>query len=190
MEVYWIHLPGANIKTDGYVGITNNIKQRWAKHKCLVSGSHHLKNAILKYNSDLIWEVIFTGSEEGCTQLEEYFRPEPDIGWNIRSGGKYYNPSEETKEKLRQANLGKKYSEETKAKHRKRWTGVNNPRTNLVNIYEYKTGCLVASSVYCRGWEADNGISRGIDKTIKADRTQKSTKNNKLHHRGYYAILI
>jgi len=125
MEVYWVHLPDANIETDGYVGITNNTKQRWAKHKCLASGSHHLKNAILKYNSDLIWEVIFIGSEEGCTQLEGYFRPEPDIGWNIRSGGKYYNPSEETKEKLRQANLGKKYSEETKAKRsisaRKAW---------------------------------------------------------------------
>jgi len=123
MKVYWVHLPNSNIKTDGYVGITNNTKQRWTKHKRLISESRHLKNAILKYNSELIWEVVFTGSEEGCTQLEEYFRPEPDIGWNIRSGGKYYKHSEEVKVKIGQANTGKKHSDEHKTKIGQALTG-------------------------------------------------------------------
>lgn len=123
MVVYWIHLPNVGIEKNGYVGISTNVKQRWAKHKSLVSGSHRLKNAIQKYGTALVWEVIFEGSEEDCIALEEIYRPMPDTGWNIRSGGNYYKLSEETKEKVRAANIGKVYSEATREKHRARMLG-------------------------------------------------------------------
>ena len=153
MVVYWIHLPGQNIKTDGYVGVSSRVKQRWTKHKCLASNSRHLSNAILKYGEQLIWEVVYEGTTEGCLQLEEYWRPNTDIGWNIRRGGQYGKMSEHSKniirekltgntnasghtmsseviEKLRNINIGNSYrlgqkmSEATKAKIKASRTGV------------------------------------------------------------------
>ncbi len=44
------------------------------------------------------------------------------VAWN-----KGISPSKETREKIRSANLGKKYSFETKLKHRNRWLGEKNP---------------------------------------------------------------
>jgi predicted GIY-YIG superfamily endonuclease len=120
MKVYWIHLPNSNIKTDGYVGITNNTKKRWKDHNHQTNACLHLARAIQKYGDSLIWEEIFTGSEEGCAQLEEYFRPEPNIGWNIKSGGKYYKHSEATKEKIGQASKGRGYGKKLSDEHKQK----------------------------------------------------------------------
>ena len=123
MYVYWIHRIEQNIKTDGYVGVTKDYKQRWKEHSWQSSKSRHLKHAIKHYD-DLVYEVIFEGSEEGCYQLEEYFRPTPSVGWNIRAGGgNAVKLSQESKEKISKAcsgvnhrNYGKSLPENTKQK--------------------------------------------------------------------------
>lgn len=111
--VYWVHLSShKSIKTDGYVGVTTKgIKAREKQHKKDLS-CNHLANAILKYGDTLIWEQVFTGTVEGCYQLENYFRPSPGIGWNIAIGGAVScnlgrSISEESKQKLREAHKGK-----------------------------------------------------------------------------------
>ena len=84
--LYWVHLPNHSIKTDGYVGVTKNIKTRWYKHKQDLA-CKHFAHAIQKYQEQLIWEVIFEGPLAGCYQIENYFRPNRKIGWNIAVGG-------------------------------------------------------------------------------------------------------
>lgn len=134
-NVYWVHLPGANIKTDGYVGITSRgfVKRR-KEHLSLKSKSHHLTNAIEKYSDELIWDVVFIGSVEGCLQLEEYWRPHPKIGWNIRSGGILYTMAEETKDKLRMQAIGRTASDETRAKLSKAGKGRKHTEQHKANI--------------------------------------------------------
>lgn len=152
--VYWIRLKtSVCIKTDGYVGVTNKYTKRIKEHFRNDGTCHHLYNAIAKYGVDNITHsVIFRGSREGCLQIEEYFRPKANIGWNILNGGgcssgsnhpsygkwvmtdkrkhhyetyQYKGPkhSEETKDYLRKINLGKKLSPETRLSISKALTG-------------------------------------------------------------------
>ena len=118
--IYWIHLEGQHIKTEGYVGVTRHIRKRWNSHKASPNNKSatciHLKNAVAKYGSELIYEVIFEGPEEGCYQLEEYFRPTVGIGWNIVSGGVSPITSDKQKESARAANLGRIRTYEEKQK--------------------------------------------------------------------------
>lgn len=87
-NVYWIHRKDhTNVFTQGYIGITNNIKRRWYKHKTLTQNMH-LKNAINKYGWDnLVKEVILIADNDYCLSVEKILRPSKDIGWNIVEGG-------------------------------------------------------------------------------------------------------
>ena len=103
--VYWIHLPEhTNIKVNGYVGVATNYKTRWNSHKHAAktgnSKNPHLSNAINKYKNELIYEVVFNGPMQGCYEIEEYFRPANDIGWNIKPGGLVVPISKAMKEKM------------------------------------------------------------------------------------------
>jgi hypothetical protein len=88
--VYWVHLP-EHTKEEGYVGITNNPKIRWADHKYQASrGTHrnnYFQNAINKYKDLLIHEIILEGSLEECATYEHELRPSEKIGWNLHIGG-------------------------------------------------------------------------------------------------------
>lgn len=89
-----------------------------------VHGRFH--NAIKKYGWDNIEHIILKDGltdEEACLYEQEmiakYESFNPEKGYNVTLGGEGMlgvHPSDETKEKLRQANLGKKQSSETIAK--------------------------------------------------------------------------
>jgi predicted GIY-YIG superfamily endonuclease len=84
--VYWIHkLSHIDILSEGYIGVSNNPKRRFNEHKNSKK-NYHLTNALKKYD-DLIFDIIFEGSEEECYDLEFQFRPEDHVGWNITTGG-------------------------------------------------------------------------------------------------------
>lgn len=107
--VYWIYFwDNENIYSSGYVGITDNLKNRFSKHK--------------KRFGNFKFKIIFTGNKEQAFALEYHLRPNANIGLNKAIGGLQfgiYSPmtgrshSTETIEKIRQSNLGKKRSEET-----------------------------------------------------------------------------
>jgi group I intron endonuclease len=146
--VYWIHLPNQNIKTDGYVGVTVNIKRRWNEHKSRTLDKTkcvHLRKSIEKYGSDLIFEVLFEGSEEGCYQLEEYFRPSIDIGWNIVSGGVRPQTSEKQKEAARKANKGRVRTQEEKEKVSKSRMGKYSGKDSPVAV---KVLCVTTGDIF------------------------------------------
>jgi predicted GIY-YIG superfamily endonuclease len=177
MSLYWVHLPNSNIKTDGYVGISSDVKQRWRKHRTASSGSIHFRNAIIKYEKDLIWEVVFTGTEEGCLQLEEYFRPKENIGWNMKPGGKFVKLPYESIQKMRKSLTGKKHSQETKDNRRIAMLTANNPQVKLINVYDGVTGECLAENIRTSEWIRNNPMYNHshLQDTARADRTKPST---------------
>ena len=104
--------------SQGYIGITNSIKNRFEVHKNRTQNVH-LKNAINKYGWDnLIKEVILISDKQYCLFIEKLLRPLKSIGWNIVEGGgmppiQYGN---KTRVGLPSYNKGKSLSEETKNK--------------------------------------------------------------------------
>jgi uncharacterized membrane protein YfhO len=104
-SVYWLHLPNQlDIKTQGYVGVSNNPKRRLSEHK-LASKNGNNQNPYLgrilnKY--EVLQTIIFQGTEAECYLQEELLRPKKNIGWNANRGGitppskKGWKPSKET----------------------------------------------------------------------------------------------
>lgn len=91
--IYWIRLPEhTDSKTDGYLGVSNNLPRRLQGHlreiKANKHKNFHLVNAVAKYGwENLIKEVILNGEEAYCYEIEEQLRPCKSIGWNIAPGG-------------------------------------------------------------------------------------------------------
>jgi group I intron endonuclease len=124
--------------TQGYIGITKDIKKRWSDH-AKRTANNHLLHAIKKYGWDsLVKEVVLVADEAYCLIVEAKLRAEDKIGWNITKGGgmppsalgKKFTRSEEYKQKQSIAKKGKpswnkgiKYTEEQKA--------------TVFNLYEY-----------------------------------------------------
>jgi hypothetical protein len=150
--------------TQGYVGITSNIKGRLEQHKNRTRNAH-LKNAIEKYGWDkLIKDVVLIADRNYCLVIEKALRSLSSIGWNIAEGGsmppiQYGNTSglgkpawnkgiphpEETKEKLSLAlmgrktwNKGLKTPDEVKAKQSLVKTGKPGNRAGKTNSPEHR----------------------------------------------------
>lgn len=108
-----------------YVGITNQTpERRWRKGKGYRHHQQLVYRAFQKYEWDDIQHLIL---EEGLSKDEaerkeveyicKYNSSNAEYGYNSESGGSVHkHVSEETKEKLRQINLGKKHTEEEKRK--------------------------------------------------------------------------
>ena len=117
MNLYWIrHKDHTDIFSQGYVGVSNNVKKRWYDHK-IYTNNAHLKHSMEKYGWDnLIKEIVLIADEDYCLDIENKLRPSDKIGWNIVMGGgkppsalgKKFVRSEEYKQKQRLAHLGQK----------------------------------------------------------------------------------
>ena len=110
--VYWIHTAEQKDEfTQGYIGVSKNPNKRWIQHKtdanCDRHSNQYLSNAINKYGNDLIYEVIFGGTEQQCFDYELKLRPTPSIGWNLMSGGPVGKITEEGRKKLSESKKGK-----------------------------------------------------------------------------------
>jgi group I intron endonuclease len=134
--IYWIHRScHTNFLTEGYIGVTDDIKRRMKEHKNQKQNIH-LERAFNKYD-DMIIDIIFLNfSKSYCYYIEYLLRPNEKIGYNIAIGGgkppsskgrepwiKGKHQSEETRKKQSDAikgekhpNYGKHHSEETRQK--------------------------------------------------------------------------
>lgn len=96
--IYWIrHKSHTDIKSQGYVGVSNNVKERIRHHFKNAKGNYHtdklLNKALNKYEKNqLIHEVVLIGDKNYCYQIEKKLRPKSFIGWNMREGG-YHTPN-------------------------------------------------------------------------------------------------
>ena len=87
-SVYWIRHPDhTDMFTQGYIGISSNVKQRWESHS-KNSSNLHIGRAVKKYGwNNLIKEVLVIADEVYCLMIEAKLRVEKQIGWNVIEGG-------------------------------------------------------------------------------------------------------
>ena len=89
--VYWYHLAmHTDPCTEGYIGVTNDITRRNKEHMRNSNNLHnHFYNAIEYYGKEnIILTILYENlSEEQAYNLENIYRPEPNIGWNYAIGG-------------------------------------------------------------------------------------------------------
>ena len=115
--IYHIYFLTSNKR---YIGQSNNIKKRLIEHKV---GKWLVGKAIRKYD-DWVVTILYTcktRDEANRVEIEEIrnFNSVFPNGYNLTRGGDGmdgYPHSEETKAKLRDANIGRKHKEETKKK--------------------------------------------------------------------------
>ena len=125
-----------NINDKVYIGQSINIKVRWKDHvNSLRRGDSRctlLQRAWNKYGEEnFTFEILELCSEDELDDIEiKYisFYDSCNNGYNIESGGnKKKRLSDETKQKLREAHLGKKMSDETLQKMSESRIGEKNP---------------------------------------------------------------
>lgn len=88
--LYWYHLKTHNNPfSDGYIGVTCNLKVRHRAHLAgYKGGSRVLHQAFTKYGEDrILRSILRVTSRENAYQLERKYRPTEEIGWNIAAGG-------------------------------------------------------------------------------------------------------
>lgn len=90
--MYWIRgLSHTDMFTQGYIGVTSNIKQRIYEHnRQLENGGGHKYHRDLKKSFkevDLYLEVIDCGSRSSMLKKEFELRPVMNTGWNVAVGG-------------------------------------------------------------------------------------------------------
>lgn len=90
--VYWYKLKyHCNPFTQGYIGITKNLKNRNNAHLQSARKGKvlHFYNAIRKHGEEKVMlKVLHKCSKQEALDFENYYRPEPNIGWNMAEGGK------------------------------------------------------------------------------------------------------
>ena len=93
-SVYWLHLiEHTDPLNEGYIGVSKNPESRMATHIRRASENRHhninLIEAIRDYGKNaIIKDIIMTGQEVFCYEVENDMRPGPNIGWNIAEGGR------------------------------------------------------------------------------------------------------
>lgn len=112
-----------------YIGYTSDtLEKRWSQHRHNASNltrkSSHFHLAIRKYGSD-VWKLeVLVDEPDSLWALKitepfliaHYDSTNRHKGYNSKSGGEGGSHHEETRQKLRTANLGKKHTDEARRK--------------------------------------------------------------------------
>jgi hypothetical protein len=125
-----VYLITNKINGKKYVGQTScSLEYRWKCHKKISSGCLLMRQAIKKYGEDNfdVKPIVIT-NEEGANyyerQLIKIWNTKTPNGYNLTDGGEgVLNPSVETRQRMREAQLGNKQSEHTIAKRAKKLRG-------------------------------------------------------------------
>jgi len=121
--MYAIYIITNLVNAKQYVGITSNIKQRWAKHRKATGDCPALHASIKKHGIEnfAFSHIANAFDHESACKIEQLLIVEHNTkypcGYNMTDGGEGgLNPSEETRIKYSLMRKGKKKSEEHKAK--------------------------------------------------------------------------
>ncbi len=145
--LYWYKLPNHTCPiTQGYIGITNDIKRRKLQHKYQSNPKNlsyidtHFYRAVNAYGGldALVFEILHEGTFEEICKLENNYRPQLNIGWNVAVGGEMPGAvsifkgvtdrwNEEQKANISKHHKGKKLSED----HIQTLKGKNRASTSL-----------------------------------------------------------
>ena len=70
------HLHSGTDTSDGYIGVTKNLRDRLYSHRSrgIFQDSTHI-------------DILLVGTEKECLDLERQLRPYPNMGWNTAPGG-------------------------------------------------------------------------------------------------------
>lgn len=88
--VYWIREQShTDLMTQGYIGVSGNVEQRFASHRNMERGTNaYLRHAIKKYGWDnIVKSVLLMSDKDYCLEMEKKLRPADKIGWNLTAGG-------------------------------------------------------------------------------------------------------
>ena len=114
------------VNSKSYIGVTNNYKKRMREHS-YASNQYAISRAIRKYGwNSFDSEILFVTNDCDYAYqsaekmfIEQYESNNPNRGYNLTLGGEGtqgYNPSEETRHKMRNAKQGKTLTNEHKEK--------------------------------------------------------------------------
>lgn len=163
----------------GYIGISQNPKERWAAHT-RGKDNYPVQKAISKYKDRLSYNILacFDTIQEALW-LEYTLRPLPRLGWNVAVGGGIPPDSSG----INNPNFGKRASQETRDRQSKarlgRFCGKDHPRAVLVDIYDFTTNEPIAKGVVARSWAIENNYHQAH---------LTATARGKLkQHKGVYA---
>lgn len=160
-----------------YVGITKQSVDARFKQGFGYESQQLMWRAIQKYGWDNIEHIVLADnlSKEWACKLEQdliwkYELNNPEYGYNITSGGDGFfgHHSEETKEKLRQINLGKKVSDET----RKKISELNKGRKHSD---ETKRKCSEKSKAY---WDSLSKEERKLSEETRMKMSKSRSGEN------------
>lgn len=124
--MYTIYQLRNNVNGKLYIGVTNNFNKRMREHSYAYN-DYRISRAIRKYGWENFSSKIICTTEnkdQAYKELEPKYIAEgktndPNIGYNSTAGGEGsvgYNPSSQTRKKMRDKKLGRKLSEEHKTK--------------------------------------------------------------------------
>lgn len=153
--MYYIYILRNVVNQKIYIGQTKNMKNRWASHISEMKRNKvqtPIYKALRKYGPDnFTYEVIVCSkTQEGINEAEisiiiQYDSRNMSVGYNLAPGGYISNywlgkqRSEETKIKMSQAMMGKKYPNrqsppEFSEEHRKNLSIANTGRTHSLKV--------------------------------------------------------
>jgi hypothetical protein len=144
--VYWIREQShTDLMTQGYIGVSGNVEQRFASHRNMERGTNaYLRHAIEKHGWDnMVKSVLLMADKDYCLDIERKLRPADKIGWNLTLGGGYPPVLRGERPELKGRaswNKGKRgiYSAETLALMRQKKLGVAPVNKGVPMLEEHK----------------------------------------------------
>lgn len=177
---YWIHRAFHHYDhmVEGYVGKTNHLRKRFREHQFYEDHNIHLTRAFKKYD-DIVMSILYEGSDEECYEMEKYYRPEPQIGWNIQAGGDH-GPHLIGEN---HPNWGKKLSEEHRQHISESKKGEKHPcwgkKRSVETCRKISEGLKGGKAFSHKGMKASKEHRRKISEALKGRKlTEEHRKNN------------
>ena len=194
---YYVYVHTNKINGKKYVGITTlKPEYRWRNGKGYLSnnngkwGQPKIARAIIKYGWDKFdhqyWEVY---SKESMLFWEEFLIKKYDSinnGYNVTSGGEHYKHSEETKQKIGNANRNRKYTDERNNNLSKKLKGrrlSNNTKDKIAKANSRPILQFTLDNKFVKEWPSITDVHRSLG--VSTGNVSSCAKGNRNKAYGY-----